>query len=82
MEAPPFVWAALPDLAAILARPEQYTGTGRRADEITAYIGHGSGVQFPSAPARAMRAAARGSSPIVAPTECAANTAAGLHVEA
>ncbi len=44
---PPFVWETLPDLPTMLAAPEQHTR--QRDDEVTAYIGHGSGVQFAAA---------------------------------
>ncbi|MPZ88098.1 MAG: hypothetical protein GEU81_08495 [Nitriliruptorales bacterium] len=44
---PPFVWDTLPDLPTMLAHPEQHTR--QHADEVTAYIGLGSGVQFAAA---------------------------------
>lgn len=53
----PFHWDSLPDLAELLGDP---AGTGRqRPDEITAYVGLGSGVQFAAACAMVHEAAVR-----------------------
>ncbi|MPZ88091.1 MAG: hypothetical protein GEU81_08450 [Nitriliruptorales bacterium] len=52
----PFAAEHLPDLAAMLANPEQHTR--QHAEEVTAYIGHGSGVQFAAACAMATHEAA------------------------
>lgn len=52
---PPYMWDTLPDLSTMLAQSDQHT---RQHDqEITAYIGNGSGVQFAAACGMAHEAA-------------------------
>lgn len=52
---PPFEWAGLPNLATMLANPQAHAR--RDPEEITAYIGLGSGVQFAAACGMAHEAA-------------------------